>query len=86
VERAGYERLPSGGLKATRPRIVELMDFARRMGYKKLGLLFCIGFRKEAAVAAKIFETNGFEVISATCKVGCQPKSELGLTLEEQLH
>ncbi len=85
VERAGYERLPDGGLRAARPRIVELVDFARRMGYAKLGFIFCNGLRKEAAVAGKIFRTNGFEVVSASCKVGCLPKAELGLTREDQL-
>ena len=84
VERAGYERQPNG-MHAVRPRIVELVDFAKRMRYKKLGLIFCIGLRKEAAIAGKIFETNGFEVVSAVCKVGCLPKSDLGLTLEDQL-
>ena len=84
VERAGYER-GVGGLHATRPRIVELVDFAKRMKYTKLGLIFCMGLRKEAAISAKIFETNDFEVVSAICKVGCLPKSELGLTPEEQL-
>lgn len=84
VERAGYEK-SLGGLHAARPRIVEMVDFARRMKYTKLGLIFCMGLRKEAATAAKIFETNGFEVVSVICKVGCLPKSELGLTPEEQL-
>ena len=84
IERAGYER-GVGGLHAVRPRIVELVDFARRMKYTKLGLIFCMGLRKEAAIAAKIFKTNGFTVVSAVCKVGCLPKSELGLTREEHL-
>jgi hypothetical protein len=39
VERVGYEAAPGGGLKPTRPRIVEIVDFAQRMGYKKLGLI-----------------------------------------------
>lgn len=86
VERAGYEKANDTDNKPARPRIVELVDFARRMHYKKLSLLFCLGLRKEAAIAAKIFETNGFEVISAICKVGCLPKSELGFTRDDQLN
>lgn len=84
VERAGYE-WKDGGLHTVRPRIVELVDFSRRMGYTKLGLVFCLGLRKEAAITEKILATNGFEVVSAVCKVGCLPKSELGLTPEDQL-
>ena len=86
VERAGYTRNEAGILHAARPRIVELVDFSQRMGYKKLALLFCMGLQKEAGITRKILETNGFEVLSAICKVGCQPKSELGLTPEEQLN
>ena len=85
VERAGYEK-GTGGMHAVRPRIVELVDFARRMRYTKLGLIFCIGLRKEAAITRKILETNGFEVVSAVCKVGALPKAELGLRPEDQLH
>ena len=84
VERAGYAR-EANGLHAVRPRIVELVDFAKQMRYTKLGLIFCMGLRKEAAITEKIFRTNGFEVVSAVCKVGCVPKSELGLSEEDQL-
>ena len=84
VERAGYER-EANGLHAVRPRIVELVDFAKRMHYTKLGLIFCLGLRKEAAIAEKILVTNGFDVVSAVCKVGSLPKSELGLREEDQL-
>ena len=84
VERAGYERRENG-LHAVRPRIVELVDFARRMQYTKLGLLFCLGLRKEAAITEKILQVNGFEVVSAVCKVGGLPKAELGLCKEDQL-
>ena len=86
VERAGYESAPGGGLKPARPRIVEIVDFARRMGYKKLGLIFCMGLRNEAKTAAAVFETNGFEVVSAICKVGGIPKPEIGLQPEDLLN
>jgi uncharacterized metal-binding protein len=85
VERAGYER-DGPDLKPVRPRIVELMDFARRMEYKKMSLLFCLGLQKEAGIAREIFEINGFEMVSAICKVGCLPKSELGLSRTDQLN
>lgn len=82
VERACYD----AQFQPTRPRIVELVDFARRMGYAKLGLLFCVGLRKEAVIAREILETNGFEVVSAICKVGCIPKTTIGLRREEQIN
>ena len=86
VERAGYVQANETDIKPARPRIVELVDFAKRMGYTKMSLLFCMGLQKEAGIAREILETNGFEMVSAICKVGCLPKSELGLTREEQLN
>lgn len=83
IERAGYAAAPSGGLMATRPRLVETIDFARHMGYKKLGLIFCMGLVDEAGIVAKIFETNGFAMVSAACKVGGVPKPEIGLGPED---
>ncbi len=87
-ECAGYNRGESGNyadLTPLKPRIVELVEFARRMGYKKLGMIFCGGLMKEAAITQEILETNGFTVVSAMCKAGRVPKSAYGLTREQQL-
>ena len=51
-------------------RIEETMEFARRLGYKKLGLAFCNALSNEAKTIANIFKYHGFEVESIMCKVG----------------
>ncbi len=85
-ECAGYNRGATyADLTPAKPRIVETVEFARRMGYAKLGLIFCGGLMKEAAVVQEILETNGFAVVSAMCKAGRAPKSAYGLTREQQL-
>ena len=61
------------------PRLREVMEFARRMGYTKLGLAFCAGLHKEAAVVDRIFRKNGFEVVSVICKTGSIPKDRAGV-------
>ncbi len=66
-----------------KPRIVEIVEFARRMSYRRLGLIFCTGLKREAGVVEEILKTNGFEVVSVCCKVGRIPKSTLGVTREE---
>ncbi len=86
-EGAGYN-LSSGdysSFQPVKPRIVEIVEFARRMHYKKIGLIFCGGVRREAGIVGQILETNGFEVVSFMCKVGRVPKSALGVKPEEQL-
>jgi uncharacterized metal-binding protein len=60
------------------PRIRETMLFAREMGYRKLGLAFCIGLAAEAEVIAEILGRE-FEVASVCCKVCGIDKQSLGL-------
>ncbi len=70
VEAHGYCRLS---------RIEEIMDFARRCGYAKLGLAFCIGLHAEAAVTSRVLRANDFSVESVACKNGGLSKEALGL-------
>lgn len=86
VERHSYTLTPGGGRMPCRPRILEIVAFAKAMNYQRLGLLFCIGLRREAAGAAEIFQAQGLEVVSAICKAGGLPKSELGLAGEDLLN
>ena len=72
-------------LKPVKPRILEVMEFARKMDYKKLGLVFCIGLRKEAKAVGKLFTSRGFEVVSVVCKVGCVLKEEIGIADDQKL-
>jgi len=86
-EAEGYGDREAGyaNVRPIKPRIVEIIEFARRMGYRRLGLAFCNGLRKEAAVVQTILETNGFEAVSVSCKAGAVPKSSLGLTSAQQV-
>lgn len=85
VERESYIMLPQGGRMPSRPRILEIAAFAKGMQYSRLGLVFCIGLRREAAATVEIFQAQGLETVSAICKVGRVPKSELGLSGEHML-
>jgi len=76
VEAAGY---------GVWPRVREIMEFSRLAGFNKLGLAFCVGLRREAAEATRIFENGGFTVSSVVCKTGARPKEELGLRDDEKV-
>jgi uncharacterized metal-binding protein len=80
----GYERLPDG-LRPKNPRILELIQFAEKCSYKKLGLAFCVGLQSEARVLTEILENHGFEVVSVCCKVGAVPKESIGIKPEEKI-
>jgi len=80
-EGAGYMRLPHapGSPSPIKSRLEEIMEFADRMGYKRLGVAFCSGVQFEASILVPILENRGFEVISVCCKCGSVRKEELGL-------
>jgi len=76
----GYEKT-----KPLKPRILEIVEFAKKMNYQRLGLVFCIGLRKEAKVVESVLAINGFEVVSALCKAGRTPKETLGIRDDQKI-
>jgi len=66
-------------MRPTKTRVEEVIEFARKMGYKKLGVAFCAGLFGEGKTLVQILEKQGFEVASVCCKVGGVPKEFLGL-------
>ena len=67
-------------------RIEDTIEFARLMGFKKLGIACCVGLRREGAVLENILKKNDFEVVSAICKTGAVPKEKLGLADNQKVH
>ncbi len=61
-------------------RVEEIVQFSKRMGFKKIGIANCISFVDHAYVLTGILESHGFEVVSVACKNGGIPKEEIGLT------
>lgn len=49
-------------------RLEEIILFSHEMGFRKLGVAFCIGFSEEAKILSK-FLRREFEVVSVCCKV-----------------
>ena len=76
VEKHAYTS-KDGMLRPAKPRIVELMELCHEMGFKKIGLAFCIGLKREAEAVAKLLRRAGFEVYSVMCKCGAVEKSKL---------
>ena len=60
-------------------RVQEIMEFARKIGAKKIGIANCIGLVNEARIFAKILRANGFEAYSVICKVEGRAKSSMGI-------
>jgi uncharacterized metal-binding protein len=60
-------------------RVQEIMEFARKIGAKKIGIANCIGLINEARIFARILRANGFEAYSVICKVEGRAKSSMGI-------
>ena len=79
-----YMNLPEG-LTTRFPRVEEIAQFAKKMGYKKLGIASCLGLKDEAEIVTEILENRGFEVVSVCCKAGAIPKERIGITEEQKI-
>lgn len=60
-------------------RVQEIMEFARKIGAKKIGIANCIGLIREARIFAKILRANGFEPYAVICKVEGRSKTSVGI-------
>lgn len=52
------------------PRLKDTIEFARGMGYKKIGIASCAGLQKETKITAEKLTQYGFEVSSVCCQTG----------------
>lgn len=77
VESHGYCR---------KTRVEETIDFGRRCGYERLGIAFCIGLRRDAAVLSRVLTANGFRVDSVVCKNGGLRKELLHIDDADKVH
>ncbi len=66
-------------MQPTKTRIVEIYEFAKRMGYQRLGLVFCVGLKNEASIVENVFKKQGLDVVSVCCKAGRTSKDLIGI-------
>ena len=64
-------------------RVEELLEFAKRMDYTKIGIATCVGLIEESRILARILRKNGFEVYGAVCKIGSFLKADVGVSEED---
>lgn len=60
-------------------RVQEIMEFARKIQAKRIGIANCIGLIREARTFARILQANGFDAYAVICKVAGQSKSSMGI-------
>ncbi|MBO5122878.1 MAG: DUF1847 domain-containing protein, partial [Oscillospiraceae bacterium] len=65
-----------------RTRVEEVIQFAHKLGVKKIGIATCLGLIEESRTLTKILRLNGFEVYGVVCKCGATLKTEIGIPSE----
>jgi len=85
VEGLCYERSNEGTVRARWTRVEDTIAFARRMGFRRIGIATCIGLLEESRRLAAILEAQGFEGLSVCCKAGAVDKTALGLREEDKV-
>ncbi len=68
------------------PRVKETIQLCLRMGYRRVGLAFCRGLRKEAKVMDDLLRRAGLEVVSVICKTGGVDKTAAGIPEAHKIH
>ncbi|MFC2068373.1 DUF1847 domain-containing protein [Chloroflexota bacterium] len=85
VESEAYIR-ETWGLRPLATRVLEIVNFAKKMGFKKIGLASCFACMWEARVIANIFINRDFIVVARYCKIlEVKNTSFLGIKEEETL-
>ena len=64
------------------PRVEEIVHFANKMNYKKIGIATCIGLINEARLFAGVLEAANLSPYSVACKVGSVDKPQIGIPEE----
>jgi uncharacterized metal-binding protein len=73
--------LEAGPQKKT--KLEEIAIYAKKLGYQKIGIAFCIEYEREAKLVYEVL-SKYFEVFSVCCKVCGFEKAKFGLRKSEQ--
>jgi uncharacterized metal-binding protein len=68
-----------------KPRAVEVVELAGKMGWRRIGIAFCTGLFREAGLFSRIVEESGLEAVSVACKAGRTPKEDLGIRDDQKI-
>ena len=87
VEGEAYMKTPWAPhvLSPVTTRLEEIISLSKKMGYKRLGVAFCLGLMNEAKILVPILQNRGFDVVSVCCKTGGIDKDEIGVEDEEKI-
>jgi uncharacterized metal-binding protein len=66
-------------------RVEEICQFAKKMGFRRVGIATCISFVDLSRVFSAILESHDLEVTSVACKNGGVPEESIGVKDGEKI-
>jgi len=69
--------LVDNGRAGTLSRLQEIIEFSKSMNFQRIGLAYCYGMEKDAALVAQIFRESGFKTIPVSCTTGGFKQTEV---------
>ncbi|MCX6303374.1 MAG: DUF1847 domain-containing protein [Bacteroidetes bacterium] len=78
-------RLVDQGRAGTLSRLQEVIEFSKTMDFQRIGIAYCFGMEKEAALVTTILRESGFKTFPVSCTTGGFKQSEInsGSTIEK---
>jgi uncharacterized metal-binding protein len=69
--------LVDNGRAGTLSRLQEIIEFSKSMNFKRIGIAYCYGMEKDAALISQIFRESGFKIYPVSCTTGGFKQSEV---------
>lgn len=73
------DQTPFTANRVLRNRVEELIFYAHKMNYRKIGIAFCVSLIKESQTLAHYLIKEGLEAHPVCCRVGAVDYNEIGL-------
>jgi uncharacterized metal-binding protein len=73
-------KLVDNGRAGTLSRLQEVIEFATSMNFQKIGIAYCYGMEREAALITTIFRESGFKTTPVSCTTGGFKQSDINLS------
>lgn len=70
-------RLVDGGRAGTLSRLEETVEFAKDLGYERIGLAYCYGKEAEAMDVQRYMKASGLGVSAVSCTTGAMSQESL---------
>jgi uncharacterized metal-binding protein len=75
-------KLVDYGRAGTLSRLQEIIEFSKSMNFQRIGIAYCYGMEKYAALITEILREQGFKIIPVSCTTGGFKQSEVNVNSE----